>query len=281
MNNIKNFIENNLNIKNFVFKENKNFNDIKNYYENAKADSIYCYSKICDFLSKDKKILEVGGGIHLLTSFLNKEFNITSVEPGGFTGYTDELRNQILSKNKLNVHTTTLENFETDEKFDFIFSMNVLEHTKDIKIHLQSCLGLLKDKNSLIYIQCPNYTFPFESHFYKWFIPFLPKFTFKHLRKKSLMKQLGKEKYYNILNYLNFNCTYFKLKRLNLPITFTHPLKDIFDRIDSDSEFKKRLFSNNLIKISYNLIKFLKIKSLLIAIFPKFLCPYLIITLKK
>ena len=44
MNNIKNFIENNLNIKNFVFKENKNFNDIKNYYENAKADSIYCYS---------------------------------------------------------------------------------------------------------------------------------------------------------------------------------------------------------------------------------------------
>ena len=93
-NRIKNFIENNLNIKNFVFKENKNFNDIKYYYENAKADSIYCYSKICDFLSKEKKILEVGGGIHLLTSFLNEEFNITSVEPGGFTGYTDELRNQ-------------------------------------------------------------------------------------------------------------------------------------------------------------------------------------------
>lgn len=281
MNNIKNFIENNINIKNFVFKENKNFNDTKYYYENAKADSIYCYSKIFDFLSKDKKILEVGGGIHLLTSFLNKEFNITSVEPGGFNGYTDELRNQILSKNKLNVHTTTLENFDTDEKFDFIFSMNVLEHTEDIQVHLQICLGLLKDENSLIYIQCPNFTFPFESHFYKWFIPFLPKFTFKYLRKKTLIKQLGKEKYNNILNNLNFDCTYFKLKRLNLPITFIHPLKDIFDRLDSDLEFKKRLFSNSLIKISYNLIKFLKIKSLLIAIFPKFLCPYLIIKLKK
>ena len=90
-----------------------------------------------------------------------------------------------------------------------------------------------------------------------------------------------KEKYNNILNNLNFDCTYFKLKRLNLPITFTHPLKDIFDRLESDLEFKKRLFSNSLIKISYNLIKFLKIKSLLIAIFPKFLCPYLIIKLKK
>tara|TARA_Y100000389_G_scaffold161261_1_gene163647 strand:+ start:419 stop:1264 length:846 start_codon:yes stop_codon:yes gene_type:complete len=281
MNNVKIFIENNLNIKNFVFKENNNFNDIKYYYENAKADSIYCYSKISDFLSADKKILEVGGGIHLLTSFLNEEFNITSIEPAGFAAYADELRNQILSKNKLNVYTTTLEDFDTNEKFDFIFSMNVLEHTEDINAHLQSCLRLLKDKNSLIYIQCPNYTFPFESHFYKWFIPFLPKFTFKCLRKKSLIKQLGKEKYNNILNFLNFNCTYFKIKRLNLPITFIHPLKDIFDRLDSDLEFRKRLFNNSLIKISYNLIKFLKIKSLLVSIYPKFLCPYLIFTLKK
>jgi 2-polyprenyl-3-methyl-5-hydroxy-6-metoxy-1,4-benzoquinol methylase len=60
-----------------------------------------------------------------------------------------ELHSQILF---IQLH---LENFDTDEKFDFIFSMNVLEHTEDIKIHLQSCLGLLKDKNSLIYIQCP------------------------------------------------------------------------------------------------------------------------------
>ena len=138
--------------------------------------------------------------------------------------------------------------------------MNVLEHTQDISSHLETCVKYLKDKNSVIFMQCPNYSFPFEPHFYEFFVPFFPKFTFKHLRKKSLIKQLGKEKYNNILNNLNFDCTYFKLKRLNLPITFTHPLKDIFDRLDSDLEFKKRLFSNNLIKISYNLIKFLKIK---------------------
>ena len=71
---------------------------------------------------------------------------------------------------------------------------------------------------------------------------------------------MTKRTIYSNYNYLNFNCTYFKLKRLNLPITFTHPLKDIFDRLDSDLEFKKRLFSNSLIKISYNLIKFLKSK---------------------
>jgi hypothetical protein len=68
-----------------------------------------------------------------LTSFLNQEYDVTSVEPGGFTDYTNELRNKILSKNNLDVHTTTLENFNTDDKFDLIFSMNVLEHTKILK----------------------------------------------------------------------------------------------------------------------------------------------------
>lgn len=281
MNDIESYIQNNLSLEEFSFQRKKNFQDIKEYYDNAKADAIFCYGTIKKFLNSEKKILEVGGGIHLLTSFLSQNYNVTSIEPGGFTGFTDELRSKIINKNKLNVHTTTLENLNTKDKFDFIFSMNVLEHTQDISSHLETCVKYLKDKNSVIFMQCPNYSFPFEPHFYEFFVPFFPKFTFKHLRKKSLIKQLGKEKYNNILNNLNFDCTYFKLKRLNLPITFTHPLKDIFDRLDSDLEFKKRLFSNNLIKISYNLIKFLKIKSLLIAIFPKFLCPYLIIKLKK
>ena len=51
--------------------------------------------------------------------------------------------------------------------------------------------------------------------------------------------------------------------------------------LDQGTLMHRFFHGNNLIKISYNLIKFLKIKSLLIAIFPKFLCPYLIITLKK
>lgn len=281
MNNISDYIEKNLNLESFNFENNNNYKYIKEYFNNAKADAIHCYQFIKEHLHKDKKILEVGGGVHLLTSFLNQEFDVTSVEPGGFTDYTNELRNKILSKNNLKVHTTTLENFNTDERFDLIFSMNVLEHTKDIKTHLRSCINLLKDENSLLLIQCPNYTFPFECHFYKWFIPFMPNFTFKYLRKKSLIKQMGEDKYNNIFNSLNFNCTYFKIKNLNLSIIFKHPLKHIFDRIENDVVFKERLFQNTLIKLSHKLIKLLKIKNLLIAAFPKFLCPYLIMKIKK
>jgi len=281
MNDIKNYIEKNLELENFNFENDVNYKDIKKYYDNAKADAIHCYQFLKEYLHKDKKILEVGGGVHLLTSFLNQEYDVTSVEPGGFTDYTNELRNKILSKNNLNVHTTTLENFNTDDKFDLIFSINVLEHTQDIETHLHSCINLLKDENSLLLIQCPNYTFPFECHFYKWFIPFLPNFTFKYLRKKQLIKELGMDRYNNTLNFLNFNCTYFKIKKLNLPIIFKHPLKNIFDRMTNDAVFKDRLCQNSIINGCYKLINLLRIKTLLISIYPKFLCPYLIMEIKK
>jgi 2-polyprenyl-3-methyl-5-hydroxy-6-metoxy-1,4-benzoquinol methylase len=255
--------------------------DQLNYFNNAKADAIHCYQSIKKYLDKDKKILEIGGGIHLLTSFLHQDYDITSIEPGGFISFTDELRNKILDQYKLKVHTTTVENFKTDIKFDFIFSMNVLEHTDDIKQHIISCKNLLKDEHSLLFIQCPNYTFPFEPHFYKWFIPFFPNLTFAILRRKKLMKELGKDRYENILNYLNFDCTFFKIKKLNFPIKFIHPLKDIFYRIDQDSVFRARLLKNLLIRLCYKIIIFLRIKKIITYFFPISLTPYLIMEIKK
>ena len=275
---IENYFFDNFNIKSLNINSSE---DVQRYYQNAKVDAIHCFTSIDKYLDKDKKILEVGGGIHLLTSFLHQNYDITSIEPAGFTGFTDQLRNKILDQHKLKVYTTTVEEFTTDTKFDFIFSMNVLEHTDDIKQHIISCMNLLKDEHSLLFIQCPNYTFPFESHFYKWFIPFFPNFTFATLRRKWLIKELGKDRYENILNNLNFDCTYGNLKKLSLPIKFIHPLQDIFNRLDNDATFRQRLCSNFIVKACYQLINLLKIKKLLISIFPKFLCPYLIIEIRK
>jgi len=227
-----------------------------------------------------KKYLRLGG-IHLLTRFLHQHYDITSIKPAGFTGFTDELRNKILEQHKLKVHTTTLEKFITGAKFDFIFSMNVLEHTDDIKEHIASCMNLLKDEYSLICIQCPNYTFPFEPHFYKFFIPFFSNFTFATLRRKKLIKELGKDRYENILNNLNFDCTYFKIKKLNFAIKFIHPLKNIFDRVDQDSVFRERLLKNLLVRLCYKIIIFLRIKKIITYFFPIFLTPYLIMEIKK
>lgn len=273
---IHEYLTNNLNLK---FKTSKNQNT---YITNAKADAAHCYSTISPYLKKNIKILEVGGGIHFLTNYLNHlGYDITSIEPGGFASYIDELRNCLINKNNLKIFTTTLEQFKTKKKFDFIFSMNVLEHTNNIEEHIHSCIKLLKDKNSLLFIQCPNYTFPFEPHFYKWFIPFFPKFTFTYLRKKYLIKTLGKKKYIEIINNLNFNCTYFKIRKLNFSIKFVHPLNDIFNRIEQDSVFRERLLKNFLVRICYRILIFLRIKKLLTFFYPISLAPYLIIKIKK
>ena len=281
MKKISNYFKNNINLQNFNLNNSQYSEDIKNYYQNAQSDAIHCYCRIKRYLDKNKKILEVGGGIHLLTSFLNQDYDITSVEPGKFTDYTEQLRKQILSRTKLNVYTTTLENFKIHDKFDFIFSMNVLEHADDIEEHIRCCLKLLKDENSLLFIQCPNYAFPFEPHFYKWFIPFFPKFTFGYFRKKNLIKTLGEKKYISIVKNLNFDCTYLKIKKLNFPIKFVHPLKDIFDRIEQDRVFKDRLLKNLLVRLCYKIIIFLQIKKIVTYLFPISLTPYLIMKIKK
>ena len=86
---ISEYIEKNFPLENIVLNNDKNYGIKKHYYQNAKADSIFCYSLINKYLNKkNKKILEVGGGIHLLTNYLDQEgYNITSVEPDGFTSF--------------------------------------------------------------------------------------------------------------------------------------------------------------------------------------------------
>ncbi len=281
MQDVKKFIDKTLSFQSFELRNDENFNETKNYYENATADAVHCFRSIKKFLKKDKDILEIGGGIHLLTTFLNQEYKITSIEPGGFTGFTDKIRSQIMSKNKLNIHTTTLEEFKTDKKFDFIFSMNVLEHSRDIINHLNCCIKLLKDNNSIIFIQCPNYTFPFEPHFYEFFLPFFPNLTFEKIKKKKLIKKFGEKNYRNILKNLNFNCTYSNIKNKNFKIEFFNPIKDIFDRILIDEKFRERIFSNFFVKIIYKLIRFCKIEKFICKIFPNFICPYMIFIIKK
>jgi 2-polyprenyl-3-methyl-5-hydroxy-6-metoxy-1,4-benzoquinol methylase len=276
--NINKFLNNNHNF-NFNIDISKDQNV---YIKNAKSDALHCYSTIFPYLKKDKKILEVGGGIHLLTRCMHDlGYNITSIEPGGFAEYIDNLRIQLTNKTNLRIFTTSLEKFQDQEKFDFIFSMNVLEHTDNIEEHIRCCIRLLKDENSLLFIQCPNYTFPFEPHFYKWFIPFLPKFTFAYFRKTKLIKSLGQEEYTGTLKHLNFNCTYFKIKKLNFNIKFIHPLMNIIDRMNQDSVFKERLLKNLIIRICYNIIIFLQIKKVLTYFYPISLCPYLIMKIKK
>ena len=70
------------------------------YYENAKADAIFAFYSIKNHLSYNIKILEIGGGLHFLSNYLSyKNYQLTSLEPGGFTDYIDMMRNNVLNIN--------------------------------------------------------------------------------------------------------------------------------------------------------------------------------------
>jgi len=125
-------------------------------------------------LDNQADILEVGGGILALSIQLASEgFHITTVEPigEGFTGisYIIEIFLEISRNENLRFelirHPIEVCEFKSD--FDFIFSINVLEHLKNPYSVLVQLVGILKDDASCR-IVCPNYDFPYEPHFQRW-----------------------------------------------------------------------------------------------------------------
>jgi hypothetical protein len=278
----------NLDIENYI----KHKFPIKNkdkfsvyHYKSQIADAISSYKSISKYLKKNSKILEVGGGMHFLSNYLAYlNYNVTSIEPGGFRREIDVMRKNFLvaKEKKLVIRNLSLEKFSiTDEKFDFIFSINVLEHTKNIKKHLKAQGKLLRNSTSLCHIRCPNYSFPYESHFNLFHIPFLEKLTFKFFYKKKLINTYGKRIYLEMINSLNFNCSYFKIKKLGLKIDFVNPADEVFLRLKSDSQFRKRVLSNKLINFFYIIIKLSNLNKFISSKIFTFIFPYLILNQKK
>ncbi len=60
-----------------------------------------------------------------------------------------------------------IEDCEFNHKFDFIFSINVMEHLQNPYAVLLQMVSTLKNGGTYRFF-CPNYDFPYEPHFGKW-----------------------------------------------------------------------------------------------------------------
>jgi 2-polyprenyl-3-methyl-5-hydroxy-6-metoxy-1,4-benzoquinol methylase len=125
-------------------------------------------------LDSGSEILEVGGGILALAIQLASEgFMVTTVEPvgAGFNGisYIMGIFTKIARKENVtfNLMESPIEDCAFDNKFDFIFSINVMEHLKDPYTVLIQMSNVLKSGGNYRFL-CPNYDFPYEPHFSKW-----------------------------------------------------------------------------------------------------------------
>jgi SAM-dependent methyltransferase len=122
-------------------------------------------------LNSGARILEVGGGILALAIQLASEgFIVTAVEPVG-EGFSDvsflmKIFSQIAVEEKIsfNLVEKPIEESSFTQTFEFIYSINVMEHLRDPYSALDHIMQMIAPGGTFRFM-CPNYNFPYEPHF--------------------------------------------------------------------------------------------------------------------
>ena len=134
-------------------------------------------------------ILEVGAGVLALSGQLAREdFTVTALEPVGI-GFdvieslscvvVDALSDDGVAVDHLPVRA---EELALRDAYDFAFSINVLEHVDDVEVVLDRVVEALRPGGRFRF-RCPNYDFPYESHF-GWILPPRRDWAERHCRPR-------------------------------------------------------------------------------------------------
>ncbi len=122
----------------------------------AKEHWMIYESFIDQFCIKDGDVLDVGCGSGNTTALLSVVFPYNKVTAIDMDKSTIKFAKKFNQQNNINFNHSSLENFK-DEKFDYIFACEILEHmTYDKqKFFIEKCLSLLK-KDGLLFLTTPN-----------------------------------------------------------------------------------------------------------------------------
>jgi len=140
-----------------------------------RLQALFCW----DF--KNKKHLIVGAGTAGLAVVLKQKYNgeVFGIEPSEEELEIIKEKCQEIGLNFSNFKKEFAENISFSTNFfDFVYCITVLEHVQDVEQSIKEMLRVLKP-NGFLYVDTPNYTFPFERHYKIVFPTFLPKFLGK------------------------------------------------------------------------------------------------------
>lgn len=119
------------------------------------------------------KVLDVGSGDGNFSFAIEKYVKkVVAVEP-------DKMQNKVgiekrkKKRSKVIMHKTLIENFSTNERFDLILCLTVLEHMPNASRSFDRIFKLM-NKGSLIYLTVPNKLWPYEYHYKLLFLSWLP-----------------------------------------------------------------------------------------------------------
>lgn len=151
---------------------------IRDYFEDIPKASMYLEEaefgvrRIMPFLEdlpNGAKVLEVGSGPCIVLAEIAERFpdlTIQGIEPmsDGFAFFEDFIDRVCAERSGLNVYQGGYEDFAADGKWDLIFLINVFEHLPDWR-NLLKFVELSLAPGGRCVVLCPNYGFPYESHF--------------------------------------------------------------------------------------------------------------------
>jgi len=122
-------------------------------------------------LAPGAAILEVGAGLMLLSCQLAKEgFRVTALEPmgEGFSSFHDLQKLVLAHAAKGGIAPEVLpipvEQLDRESRFDFAYSINVMEHVGNVALALER-VGRAIRPGCEYRFMCANYLFPYEPHF--------------------------------------------------------------------------------------------------------------------
>lgn len=229
------------------------------FSQEARSSRIWLESNL-NSLSKDVPILEVGAGLMLLSCQLRREgFLVASIEPvsEGFSEFS-ELQGIILAYAKENNCMPTIipipvEDMNLTNEFAFAFSVNVMEHVSDVNLALKNIVNSLKPGAEYRFT-CPNYLFPYESHFN------IPNLFFKKLTERIYYKRIFGNKrmddpkgVWNSLNWITVPRIILALRGMqNANVVFKRSMLELnLLRVINDEEFSARRppWIRNIIRI--------------------------------
>lgn len=130
--------------------ESKNPKEISTRLEKLRKKRYEFYFQNLKKIGKFKKILDIGSAFGSGIEIFRKRGFITHcVEP-------EINRFKVLQKKKFHSFNSTIENLKTGNKYDLIIMSHSLEHCEDINKAIKIVSSLLKNHNSLLYIEVPN-----------------------------------------------------------------------------------------------------------------------------
>jgi len=189
--------------------------------------------------------LEIGCGSGILLSMLSHRFDtltFNGIEP--FGGSFSPLRElgKIVKLSEILIKNKTYEQFNPTIKFDLIYCVNVFEHVHDWRDFLLKVSKWITQKGKIV-ILCPNYGFPYESHF-RIPILFNKSITYR-IFKKFIINFEQKNNQVGVWESLNFvrksEILYFLKSQSKLRlIDDLSIMNDIVERVSKDKEFRGR-----------------------------------------